>query len=240
MKVMMTSRAQQMSIGASSGSCPRTPPASSPQVPPRKGSATSTPQLQSPPGVPLHQLQRRLRASGQESEESESGEDWTGTGASSDSGISGAALRHFNPLPPTPYEHSLPRPPIDVPTPRPPIDVPSPRPPIDVPPPLPPRDPVVPDVQDSNPYMAINIDTLDRESEYMTMRLRHNYETVGDYVQSDQQTPNNQDSYLFMVPGNTRFVRNGSVPSTHNPPANLPLRFQATYENSSEVNGTGT
>ena len=205
----MTSRAQQMSLGASSGSCPRTPPAASPQIPPRKESAASL------PGVPL---QRRLHSSGQESEESESGEDWTGTGASSDSGISGAGLRRFNPVPPLPYQPS----------------------PIAVPPPLPPRDPIVPDVQ-NHPYMEINIDTLDRESEYMTMRIRPTHKTADDSeIQQNQQTPSNQDSYLFMVPSGAHHVRNGSVPSVHCPHAAVPNRLQAMYRNGSQVNGTGT
>ena len=118
----MTSRAQQMSLGASSGSCPRTPPAASPQIP----RDPIVPDVQNHPYMKINidtldreseYMTMRIRPNHKTADDSEiqqnqseSGEDWTWTGASSDSGISGAGLRRFNPVPPVPYQPSSSRP----------------------------------------------------------------------------------------------------------------------------------
>ena len=113
--------------------------------------------------------------SGHESEE-ETEEEWTGTGASSESGISGSGLRRSL------HRNLTPVSPIAVP---PPASVSSP-----VPPPLPPTGPVDLPTQANQPevldmggrgYMKIDVKTMNTESKYMILpRREHSYEAIAD------------------------------------------------------------
>ena len=170
MKVMMTSQAQQASSSTT------TPSVATPTSPECSSSHnfSSTQPVSSGTRQPLLPPYRGRAqfASGHESED-ETEEEWTGTGASSDSGIRGSGLRcslHRNLTPVSP---------IAVPPPA------SVSPPV--PPPLPPRGPVdlptpanQPEVLDmaGRGYMKIDVKTM---KTYMVLpRREHSYEAKAD------------------------------------------------------------
>ena len=210
MKAMMTSRAQQASSSTT------TPSAATPTSPAHSSSQdfSSTQPISSGTRQPLLPPYRGRAqfASGQESEE-ETEEDWTGTGASSDSGISGSGLRrslHRNLTPVSPIAVPPPAPlPFSPPVPPPALPFSPPVPPP-APPPLPPRGPVDLPTQANQPellgvagrgYMKINVKTMNTESEYMILpRREHNYETIADNGSQRERNIPSPDSYCYMHP----------------------------------------
>ena len=223
MKVMMTSRAQQASSSTT------IPCAATPTSPARSSSQdfSSTQPTPSGPRQPLLPPSRGRAqfASGHESEE-ETEEEWTGTGASSDSGISGSGLRHSL------RKNSTPISPIAVSSPV--------LPPV--PPPLPPRGPVDLPTQASQPellgmagrgYMKINVKTMNTESEYMILPKReHNYEAIAANGSQREGNPPSPDSYCFMHPRGIPLQLGPPPPVPSHAPPPLPIHRSQGMGNS--------
>ena len=220
MKVMMTSRAQQAS-SSTTIPCAATPTS------PARSSSQEFSSTQSGPRQPLLPPSRGRAqfASGHESEE-ETEEEWTGTGASSDSGISGSGLRHSL------RKNSTPISPIAV---CPPVLPP-------VPPPLPPRDTVDLSTQANQPeilgmaglgYMKLNIKSMNTESQYMSLPKReHNYEAIADKGSQREGNPPSPDSYCFMHPRGIPLQLGPPPPVPSHAPPPLPIHRSQGMGNS--------
>ena len=216
MKVMMTSRAQQASSSTT------TPSAATPTSPARSSSQDFSSTQSSGTKQPLLPPYRGRAqfASGHESEE-ETEEEWTGTGASSDSGISGSGLRRSL------HRHLTPVSPIAVPLPAPlPVSPP-------VPPPLPPRGPVDLPTQANQPevlgmagrgYMKLNVKNMNTESEYMILpRREHSYEAIADNGSQRERNIPSPDSYCYMHPRGIPLQLGPAPPVPSHAPPPVPI-----------------